>query len=53
MKIIVRIICKDGDEFDRGEQITCDIIKRMRDDDVIATNIVVCSKDEENAYAEK
>lgn len=53
MKIKVQIICNNRDEFDRGEQIVCDIIKCARYDDVIATNIVICSKDEENAYAEK
>ena len=53
MKVIVQIICEDKDEFDRGEQVICNIIESIRYDDVIRADIVIGSEDEENAHAEK
>ena len=53
MKINIQIICKDEDEFDVGKGVICAFIEDARKDDVINANIVICSKDEGNAYAEE
>lgn len=53
MKVIVQIICKDKDEFDRGEQMICNILESIQHGDFITADMVIGSKEEGNAHAEK
>lgn len=53
MKINIQIICKDGDEFDRGEQMICNILESIQHGDVINADMFIGSKEEGNAHAEK
>ena len=41
MKIIVQIICKDQDEFERGDQLACEVLKSIRSDDLIYADIFI------------
>ena len=53
MKVIVQIICKDKDEFDRADHVICNTIEIIRYDDVIHADIVIGSEEEGNAHAQK
>lgn len=53
MKVVMQIVC-DEDEFDRGEQMICDLWKGAHEDDIISANIcVVAPRNERTNDAEK
>lgn len=45
MRIIVRISCVDKEEFDRGEQMICEILKRLCHDDIINANLYIAGSE--------
>ena len=53
MKVIMQIICKDQDEFDRGDQLACEVLKSIRRDDLIYADIFIAPRKEVTNDAEK
>lgn len=53
MKVIVQIICKDQDEFDRGDQLMCDVLKSIRRDDFIYGDVFIAPRKEVTDDAEE
>ena len=46
MKVILQIICKDQDEFDRGDQLACEVSKSIRRDDLIFADVFIAPRKE-------